>query len=172
MGMDLYGRKPLNEKGEYFRNNVWYWRPLANFIIDHYPDIAKKCKSWQTNDGFGLGITDTKKLIAALEKDLELGLIKIHEDKFNEVRSEIPLEVCDICKGSGIRTDKLGEELGFSNKKLDKAEAVKFGREKGWCNGCNGRGKTEKCESFYQFTTENVEEFVEFLRYSGSFKIY
>lgn len=32
MGMDLYGKKPLNPVGEYFRNNVWWWRPLAVFV--------------------------------------------------------------------------------------------------------------------------------------------
>jgi hypothetical protein len=29
MGMDVYGKEPKSDKGEYFRNNVWWWRPLA-----------------------------------------------------------------------------------------------------------------------------------------------
>ncbi|QOR55575.1 MAG: hypothetical protein UMS36scaffold28_65 [Phage 59_13] len=28
MGMDVYGVKPKSKQGEYFRNNVWSWRPL------------------------------------------------------------------------------------------------------------------------------------------------
>lgn len=27
MGFDVYGLKPKNKKGEYFRNNVWWWHP-------------------------------------------------------------------------------------------------------------------------------------------------
>ena len=27
MGMDVYGRNRCSKEGEYFRNNVWWWRP-------------------------------------------------------------------------------------------------------------------------------------------------
>ena len=32
MGFDLSGVDPQNEKGDYFRNNIWYWRPLWEFV--------------------------------------------------------------------------------------------------------------------------------------------
>ena len=32
MGMDVFGLAPKEEKGEYFRNNVWWWRPLWDFV--------------------------------------------------------------------------------------------------------------------------------------------
>ena len=38
MGMDVYGRRPKSERGEYFRNNIWWWHPLADFILNHYTD--------------------------------------------------------------------------------------------------------------------------------------
>jgi len=51
MGMDIYGRKPANKTGEYFRANVWSWRPihyLCELVMDSkYPD-------WAYNDGDGL----------------------------------------------------------------------------------------------------------------------
>ena len=34
MGFDLSGLNPKNETGEYFRNNVWWWRPLAQYVLD------------------------------------------------------------------------------------------------------------------------------------------
>ena len=40
MGMDVYGENPKNEKGEYFRNNVWWWRPLGDFVCSNYEEIA------------------------------------------------------------------------------------------------------------------------------------
>ena len=54
MGMDVYGKNPENESGEYFRNNVWWWRPLAEYVCSIAPDITKHCEYWQTNDGDGL----------------------------------------------------------------------------------------------------------------------
>lgn len=39
MGMDVYGEAPKNPKGEYFRNNCWYWRPLWDFIWEECSDI-------------------------------------------------------------------------------------------------------------------------------------
>jgi hypothetical protein len=35
MGMDVYG-----ESGNYFRNNVWWWRPLANYCQAIAPHIC------------------------------------------------------------------------------------------------------------------------------------
>ena len=36
MGFDISSTgNHKTPKGEYFRNNVWWWRPLAQYIIDH-----------------------------------------------------------------------------------------------------------------------------------------
>ena len=35
MGMDVYGLEPRKEKGEYFRNNVWWWRPTLGLRCSH-----------------------------------------------------------------------------------------------------------------------------------------
>ena len=32
MGFDLYGRAPTAASGRYFRNNVWWWRPMQALI--------------------------------------------------------------------------------------------------------------------------------------------
>ena len=34
MGMDVYGIAPTSERGEYFRNNVWWWRPLWDYCCE------------------------------------------------------------------------------------------------------------------------------------------
>ena len=59
MGMDLSGRKPTTEQGEYFCNNVWWWHPLAIYICEVAPEIADHCEYWQTNDGDGLNAEDS-----------------------------------------------------------------------------------------------------------------
>ena len=55
MGMDVYGREPENEKGEYFRNNVWWWHPLWMYVEETFPEIAKLVPNAHSNDGDGLG---------------------------------------------------------------------------------------------------------------------
>ena len=55
MGMDLYAVSPNPEvKGsDYFRNNVWWWRPLWKFVVDSCSDILTDhdAHSGQFNDG-------------------------------------------------------------------------------------------------------------------------
>jgi len=50
MGMDVYGNKPANKAGEYFRANIWSWRPIHKLC-----ETVLKCKleSWGCNDGAG-----------------------------------------------------------------------------------------------------------------------
>lgn len=57
MGMDIYGRKPKNESGKYFRASCWSWRPLGalctSLIELHKPDLSYMPVHWQSNDGDG-----------------------------------------------------------------------------------------------------------------------
>jgi|TARA_R110002020_G_scaffold330634_2_gene546240 hypothetical protein len=55
MGMDIYALAPNPEvKGsDYFRNNVWWWRPLWEFVVGCCPDILTEddAHGGQFNDG-------------------------------------------------------------------------------------------------------------------------
>lgn len=55
MGMDVYGRKPSSEAGEYFRANVWSWRPIHILIIELCADLLteKTLSRMALNDGAG-----------------------------------------------------------------------------------------------------------------------
>ena len=37
--MDVCGIKPSREEGRYFRNTVWYWSPLWEYVYKVCPDI-------------------------------------------------------------------------------------------------------------------------------------
>ena len=39
MGMDIYGRNPDSTAGEYFRANIWSWRPIHALIIERCSDL-------------------------------------------------------------------------------------------------------------------------------------
>ena len=79
MGMDVYGIAPEKEWGEYFRSNVWWWRPLWDYTaeIDRFYAEQKDAnqliskelyKSGHYNDGEGL---KTKKACQNLVKRLQ-----------------------------------------------------------------------------------------------------
>ena len=62
MGMDVSGRKPISEDGNYFRRSVWVCRPLANLCVTLATEIYSACEHWQTNDGDGLDDKASKRL--------------------------------------------------------------------------------------------------------------
>lgn len=150
MGMDVYGNNPSNSKGEYFRNNVWFWHPLWEYCLDFHPDPAAKVTEGHSNSGDGLNSEDSIKLGNLLKKDLASGKVKSFQDKYTKQIESLPLVECSPCKGTGIRNDQ------YVN---------------GTCNSCSGEGKVKDFQTNYPFAESNVEEFAEFLVNCGGFKI-
>ena len=172
MGMDVIGKNPKNKKGEYFRNNVWYWRPLATFICDTYPELAEQCEYWGSNDGDGLDEKNSLLLAKAIRLDLANGNITKFENEYNAWRSELPRENCSLCEATGIRRDNVGQENGMPDKELAEEVKILVGREFGWCNSCDGVGTTENWNAGYPFSIDNVKEFAKFLENCGGFEIW
>lgn len=171
MGMDVLGVNPKNEKGSYFRNNVWWWRPLADFILENYPDIAENCECWHTNDGDGLDESSSASLATRIKQDIALGYIAEYAKTYNEWRASLPREACNLCECTGIRTDEVGVENGMPERELDEETKVLVGRSHGFCNGCRGVGTKESWLAGYPFDEDNVAEFAEFLENCGGFQI-
>ena len=69
MGFDIYGADPVTEEGKYFRNNVWWWRPLANYCLEVAPDATAACTHWHSNDGAGLSAEGALALADALRSN-------------------------------------------------------------------------------------------------------
>jgi hypothetical protein len=172
MGMDVYGTNPTSKEGEYFRNNVWWWRPLAEYILENHAEIVKSCTAWHTNDGDGLGELDALTLANALQKDISSGRMEEWETKYNKWRANLPREDCDYCNKTGIRTDDIGIKNGMHDKELDPEVQILTGRTHGWCNGCNGVGTRESFLSHYPFSIENMKNFIKFLEDCGGFRIF
>ena len=53
MGFDIYGQAPTSDAGKYFRNNVWWWRPLQVVIYLTCEDIltGEEMRALGFNDG-------------------------------------------------------------------------------------------------------------------------
>lgn len=170
MGMDVIGKDASSEKGEYFRNNVWYWRPLWNYCIEVAPDLCEDI-SGHYNDGDGLGKLDATILGNRLFAEIGSGNTKKYEDAHNQRIADLPRHSCKHCEGTGVRTDSVGQDMGMPTRALDDVVAIAVGRTHGWCNACNGEGLVDDWEANYPFTVENVREFAEFLVDCGGFQI-
>lgn len=172
MGMDVYGDNPTSDKGEYFRNNVWWWRPLWDYCLELHGDIADKVQHGHSNDGDGLDAYHASLLGERLLRDVATGVTDEYQKRYNQYLSELERSDCDLCEGTGIRTDRVGVEMGMPTKELDEDVAIIVGRTHGYCNACRGEGKVNDWETEYPFSVDNVRQFGEFLVDSGGFKIW
>lgn len=168
--MDVYGTKPISEKGEYFRNNVWWWRPLWAYCQHVAPHLTNGVAG-DTNDGDGLDEEGAKALAELLKVSLSDGTCKAYEEAYYKEIAELPNEDCNLCNKTGIRTDQVGIEGGMDVKVLPDDKAIVLGRDKGWCNGCDGMGWKPHFGTHYPFSQDNVREFADFLAESGGFSI-
>lgn len=157
MGMDVFGRKPTAEVGKYFRNNVWWWRPLAELCLKLAPDICAACERWQSNDGDGLDADGALALAQILDARLEDGTVARLLAERDALLAGLPDEPCSLCEGRGVRSDALAIEHGWDKKP---------------CNACGGKGTQRPWATYYPQNEENVREFAAFLKASGGFNIH
>lgn len=74
MGMDIYGKRPSNKTGEYFRANIFGWGPIMQATLDLVPEhITSQCKYWGSNDGDGLGARASKEAARILTEKMNNG---------------------------------------------------------------------------------------------------
>lgn len=155
MGMDVYGTKPKNETGEYFRANVWYWHPLWDCLDKLHPNICGKCESPHDNSGSGLNAKDSITLSKLLKKDLEDGTIQSYIDQYKADLDSLPLEDCQYCDGLGVRSWPQDDGTLKASQ----------------CNSCNGTLKVSNFSTHYHMDYDLVVEFQQFLENCGGFEI-
>lgn len=171
MGMDVYGKNPTNEIGQYFRRNVWGWRPLWGYVEDNHPEIAELVQYGYTNDGDGLNATKSKLLARLLKEDLAVGRAMEYVDKRNHYLASLERPECELCAGTGIRTDVVGVEHKMPERELSEPMAILTGRTHGFCNGCSGEGRKDAWETNYSVDLDDLAEFADFLENCGGFEI-
>ena len=154
MGMDVSGNQPTAEVGEYFRNNVWWWHPLWEYVLHVVPWVGDKVPHGHYNDGQGLDADGCAALAVALTGELESGATTRYEVDYMSGLNAMPDEECDLCNGTGTR--KNCGDMGWCNG----------------CNGCEGRGKVRPSATWYPFSAENVARFRDFVAACGGFEIW
>jgi DnaJ-class molecular chaperone len=170
MGMDVYGKKPANEVGKYFRRNVWGWRALWDYCLDTF-EVAGKVRDGHSNSGYGLNAKDSHTLATQMSFAIVTGKAEEYIAERNERLANLERPTCKFCAGTGIRTDEVGVKSGQPERELEPEMAMLTGRTHGFCNGCSGEGKTDHWDTNYSLDLDSIKQFAEFLEHSGGFKI-
>ena len=142
--------------GVYFRNNVWGWRPLWNFVAGCCDDILteKDIEHGCYNDGHKISKTKANRIAKRLWTMLKRGDVKKYEKEYKEYLASLEQLDCDICDATGKRQKP--PETGAGDV---------------ICNGCKGTGKRDDWNKSYPFDVENVRQFANFCANSGGFRI-
>jgi len=89
-------------KGIYFRNNCWWWRPLWDFCYNVAPDLISE-KLWESghsNSGAGLNDKDAKSLGLSLFIAVKDGTAddfkKHHEEQEKDEEYKYPFDVENV----------------------------------------------------------------------------
>jgi hypothetical protein len=177
MGMDVFGNNPVSEQGEYFRANVWWWSPLADYCCQVAPEISARCRYWHSNDGDGLDARDAVALAEALQRELTIGRTAAYKKIRASKLEMMPDEPCEICDGTGIRKPLPACDPDADLEDIFSGPPAELGagdpRNGGFkCNGCDGTGTVRPWATNYPFDVEIVEKFAAFLRECGGFQIW
>ena len=156
MGMDVYGKKPTAKVGEYFRNNVWSWRPLWEYCCTIDKELQHKVPNGHYNDGGGLNPKESRQLGYKLQEELETGRALKYVEEYEKNREAIPKEDCKYCDENGERTWQ--QQNGEPYTKI--------------CNACSGTKKVDSWEAHYPMNLDNIKEFTQFLQHCGGFEIW
>jgi len=155
-------------KGVYFRNNVWWWRKLADYVIEHTKCVDENdFDKWQENSGHEVDNETANQIANQLEHLIKTG----HAEKYKE-------EIDNAIKKAeehNNKVQKLLDELRLEVAKIvgdEKAEKLAPAEypeplNKKWWEITN---KTDY-RANYPFSIDNVKEFIEFARNSGGFRI-
>lgn len=168
--------------GHYFRNNVWWWRPLWDYIYTYTNCLSEKdWKSGHHNSAYQIDGETSIRIATKLHELIDSKHAKEHEEMLDvkakaakKHNKEIE-DKCEIIKQIVIEKNQQKYiKLGYSGQELeDKREDFiapmdypkkekemwdKLQAEKDWSDS-------------YPFSVENVREFANFCYQSGGFEI-
>ena len=151
--------------GVYFRNNCWWWRPLANFIIEKCDWLTQEQQArLHDNSGFEFSQHEAGTIADTLQKMVDDGTANAREEV-----SKREMKVAEEWNaGLQKQQDALGEEARkeTGNKNIVPRDYPKHIYKK-WDELSNQQDWKES----YPFKEANVKEFICFLRECGGFQV-
>jgi hypothetical protein len=152
--------------GSYFRNNVWWWRPLANIILDKCSDLITHEQAHDIHNNSGRRFSKGTSIAIAnrLQSLIDNGFIDRHEKEI-DARVKKAKEHNKKVEAKLKALKEKVEELRPNQNLAPKDYPSPY--DKHWTEINNERD----WGSSYPFSKENVIEFIKFSRASGGFEI-
>lgn len=155
-----------NNPGNYFRNNVWWWRPLWEFTCEHCEDILtnEDITGGCYNDSYVIpedkALAIAKKLKEALETPETKEYLVRHENARKEAKeaNEKLNEQKEALNKIAITMTGDKDIIPMNYPKELKKQFDELLEERNWA-------------SSYPINRDNIERFAEFAEQSGGFSI-
>ena len=109
MGFDIDGIKPKTEVGIYFRNNLYWWHPLWQYVCHYCDDILtpEQAEEGHWNDGVEIQACQAELIAERLQSLLASGEPRELEKRWKEAYDLVPNIECPVCKGTGLTEEEL-----------------------------------------------------------------
>lgn len=152
--------------GTYFRNNVWWWRPLADIILDKCSDLIshEQAKDMHNNSGRRFSKGTSIAIANRLQSLIDDGFIDEHE---KEIDAQIK-----IAKATN---EKVEAKLKALKEKVEELRPNQNLAPVDYPSPYNKHWEEINDEKdwrdSYPFNKENVIEFIKFSKASGGFEI-
>lgn len=154
-----------SQSGTYFRNNVWWWRPLADYVIRFTKVVSDKdAESWHFNDNHKVNDQDAKMIAQQLEHLISTGHTKKYAEEFELLRKKAEKKNQVVEKELQAFSESVKKKYnqpGWAPIDFPKKEKQQWDRI---LQKRNSMGN-------YPFNLENVKEFATFCKFSGGFTI-
>jgi hypothetical protein len=152
--------------GYYFRNNVWWWRPLADLIIGLNEDwlTEEQKERLHDNSGFEFSEEEAMKIKLSLEKVINNGWLKKAEIAWKKKAKQAE----EWNKGIALEMEELKKQ---AIKETTKANIIPRDYPPHLKLKWNKLWESEDRTSSYPVSVENTKNFVSFLSECGGFKI-
>ena len=161
-----YDKWEKENPGHYFRNNVWWWRPLADFVLwladKELGD--KDREGWHNNGGHKVDEKTAKIIAELLEASIDEGIAQRMEDE--------NIRKMNKAKLHNLEVQKKHDELKMIVKeKTGKDNLAPADYPEPFNSQWNDIQKLTNYEAHYPFSVHNVKDFANFCRESGGFEI-
>ena len=161
-----YNKWEKENPGHYFRNNVWWWRPLADFVLwladEEFTEEERK--RWHDNGGFKVSEKKANIIADLLEMAIEKGMA-------NRMEEENKRTMAKARKHNKKIEEQHKELRKIVEEKTGKKELAPIEFPEPFKSQWDDIQKMTDYKAHYPFSLDNVKEFIIFCRASGGFEI-
>jgi len=154
-----------NNPGSYFRNNVWWWRPLWNYVCEQCQDFltVEDMAGGGSNDGHRISKSKALMISRRLSKLIGEGLVAEYDRKMTLMTAK-----------AQASNQELQEQMDEITKKCHKEhgkDLVPANYPEPYYSEWKTLQSQHDWDGDYPFNAENVEDFARFCESSGGFDI-